>query len=284
MIDKAIEFLKEGKVVAIPTETVYGLAAPIFNEAAVRNIFTLKGRPSDNPLIAHVSSRSQVDLIAENIPPSFEILADLFWPGPLTLVLPKKAVVPSVVSGGHETIAVRMPSHPMALKIIEGVGSPLVAPSANLSGKPSPTCAQHVLDDFGPLLEVVVDGGASSVGIESTVLSLVGDVPTLLRPGAITLEQLEKALNRKILTAQKGSPTHSPGMKYKHYAPKAKVHIVSEPPSSGYVLSAITPQNYYAALREADLKGVPAIWVVSRSTDCPALRDRVLRSAGLHEF
>ena len=296
---KVVEWLKQGILVAIPTETVYGLAAPLFH-LSVKEIFSLKGRPQDNPLIAHVSSIEMAEQIGQNIPPLFYQLAKEFWPGPLTLIIEKKATVPSIVSAGQSTIAIRMPSHPLALQIIEKVGQPLVAPSANLSGKPSPTCVQHVLEDFDGKLAAVVDGGVCQYGIESTVLSLVHPTPTLLRPGSIDRNRLEVALGVKISDPQKGGPILSPGMKYRHYAPKAKIQILREPPLSFYpkdtfILSrtkidpfthrSLQINTFYSYLREADEKKVDKIFILldPESVKDEALMNRLNRAAGLIE-
>jgi L-threonylcarbamoyladenylate synthase len=292
-IDKAIELLKLGEPVAMPTETVYGLAAPLFDVAAVQKVFLLKGRPSDNPLIAHVSTLAMVDLIADHLPPEFTLLASHFWPGPLTLIVPRKKGVPDIVSAGHPTIAVRMPSHPLALQLIDALG-PLVAPSANLSGKPSPTTAQHVLEDLEGRLKAVLDGGPCSLGIESTVLSLVHAVPTLMRPGSIRKEELEKVLGRKIALAGQEGPTLSPGMKYRHYAPKALVKIVSSPSEvkGDFVLSShpigtkihrpLEAKTLYGFFREADQHHVEEIWVVLEPETEEGLKNRVLIAASSH--
>lgn len=272
---------------AIPTETVYGLAAPIFHLDAVKKIFALKKRPSDNPLIAHISSLAMVEMIAEEVPDAFFRLGEAFWPGPFTMIVRKKERVPESVSGGHKTIAIRMPSHPVALALIETVGEPLVAPSANLSGKPSPTRIEDVLEDLNGSLVAAIDGGSCEVGIESTVLSLVHPVPTLLRPGAITKEQIEQVLQMKIAVGQKGEPALSPGMKYRHYAPKAKIQIVDELPSEArFVLSremgTLNAHSFYSRLREADRKGVDLIWVLLDpiSKLDAALMNRLFRAAG----
>jgi len=279
--------LKGGDPVAIPTETVYGLAAPIFHLDAVKKIFALKKRPSDNPLIAHISSLAMVEMIAEEVPDAFFRLGEAFWPGPFTMIVRKKERVPESVSGGHKTIAIRMPSHPVALALIETVGEPLVAPSANLSGKPSPTRIEDVLEDLNGSLVAAIDGGSCEVGIESTVLSLVHPVPTLLRPGAITKEQIEQVLQMKIAVGQKGEPALSPGMKYRHYAPKAKIQIVDELPSEArFVLSremgTLNAHSFYSRLREADRKGVDLIWVLLDpiSKLDAALMNRLFRAAG----
>ncbi|MDE3046039.1 MAG: threonylcarbamoyl-AMP synthase [Verrucomicrobiota bacterium] len=293
-IDRAVSLLKAGEPVAIPTETVYGLAAPIFNEEGVKKIFFLKGRPSDNPLIAHVTSLEMAEQVVDTSSPHFRPLVNRFWPGPLTLVLPKKERVPDIVSGGHSTLGVRMPKHKIALQLIEAVGEPLVAPSANLSGKPSPTCFEHVLEDFAATLAAVIDGGECSLGIESTVLSLVGETPVILRPGSITREQLEKVLRCSIAIADEKTPAVSPGMKYRHYAPKGTVRIISHPseiggafvlskdPISPYLHRPLSAKTFYMYLREADRTGAEVIWVfldpVSATDE--ALMNRLLRSAG----
>ncbi len=286
-IEEAVFFLKQGEPVAIPTETVYGLAAPIFCEEAVKKIFALKKRPQDNPLIAHISSIEMLELIAEEIPDSFARLSRVFWPGPLAMIVRKKEKVSSLVSAGFSTIAVRMPSHPIALKLIESVGEPLVAPSANISGRPSPTTVQHVLEDFNGSLRAVLDGGPCEVGIESTVLSLVHDVPTLFRPGAVTKEQIEDVLQIKVALPRKEDPAPSPGMKYRHYAPKATIQIVKHlPVEAGTVLSrelgTLSARSLYASLREADRRGVETIWVLldSISESDEALMNRLFRAAG----
>lgn len=220
----AASFLLKGEIVAFPTETVYGLGAPIFSPSTIAKIFEAKKRPQDNPLIAHLSHIDQVEEIAIDIPKTFYLLAEHFFPGPLTLVLKKHHRVPSIVSGGGDTIALRIPSHKVARELIEKVGQPIVAPSANLSGKPSSTHVQHVVDDFEGIIAAVIDGGVCEIGLESTVLSLCHTEPTLLRPGKITKEEIENVLNTKVLSSQHTtSIPQSPGMKYRHYAPNAAV-------------------------------------------------------------
>ncbi len=226
------DILRRGGLAAIPTETVYGLAANALNDDAVRGIFRAKGRPADNPLIVHISAFSQWEPLVQSIPEQAKQLADAFWPGPLTIILPKSARISSVVSGGLSTVAVRMPSHPVARAIIDNAGVPLAAPSANTSGKPSPTTAQHVRDDMDGKIDCIVDAGPCSVGVESTVLSLAGETPRLLRPGGVTPEMLERVLgsieidNAVFHQLAAGQTASSPGMKYKHYAPAAQVTIL----------------------------------------------------------
>lgn len=232
-IDTAARLLKKGEVVAIPTETVYGLAANALSDTAVRKIFAAKGRPQDNPLISHIASLDMLEMVASDIPDSAFQLAAAFWPGPLTLVLPRGGRVSDAVCAGLSTAAVRMPSHTVARAIIARSGVPLAAPSANLSGSPSPTTARDVLADMQEKISLIVDGGACAVGVESTVVSLVGQEPVLLRPGFITAEQLEAVLGKKLTLSSAitsaladGETAASPGMKYKHYAPKASIILV----------------------------------------------------------
>ncbi|HSL93209.1 MAG TPA: L-threonylcarbamoyladenylate synthase, partial [Bacillota bacterium] len=184
----ATGILMNGGVVAFPTETVYGLGACFDQPAAVRKIYLAKGRPPDNPLIAHISRLDQLDLLVAEWPPLAEKLANAFWPGPLTMVLPRRATVPDEVTAGLDTVAVRMPDHPLALALISAAGSPLVAPSANRSGRPSPTSAEHVVDDLGESIDAVLDGGECEVGLESTVIGFAPGRVIIFRPGAVTLE------------------------------------------------------------------------------------------------
>jgi len=224
IIAKAI---KEGKLVAFPTETVYGLGANAFNPLAVSEIFKVKGRPQDNPLIAHISDISQVKKLAKDFPESAKKLTKKFWPGPLTIVLKKKKVVPNIVTAGLDSVAIRMPNNKIALELIKQSKVPIVAPSANISGKPSPTKAKHVIDDLSEKIEYIVDGGSCKIGIESTVIDFTSAVPTILRPGYITKEDIEQVIGKVEFSnsKRKGAPK-APGMKYKHYSPKAKVVLV----------------------------------------------------------
>ena len=226
------DILKNGGIVAIPTETVYGLAASAYSDSAIKNVFLAKGRPQDNPLIVHISDLEMLKDVAADIPEVAYILAQKFWPGPLTMVLGKGEKVCESVSRGLNTVAVRMPSHKTALEIIAKSGLPLAAPSANLSGYPSPTAASHVLHDLDGKINGIVMDQNCEVGVESTVVSLVGETPRLLRPGAVTLEQLREILpdicvDSGVLTEVKdGERVASPGMKYKHYSPKTQVFLV----------------------------------------------------------
>ena len=229
---EAGELLRRGGLCAMPTETVYGLAANALDGEAVRKIFTAKGRPQDNPLIVHIAELSQWHPLVRGIPDKAYTLAKAYWPGPLTIILPKADCIPDEVSCGLDSVAVRMPSHPIAQALIRAAGVPLAAPSANTSGKPSPTTAQHVLADLDGRIDMIVDGGQCEVGVESTVVTLCTDPPRLLRPGGITLPQLcavlgdvvvDKAVLGELGAGEKAS---SPGMKYKHYAPDADVQLV----------------------------------------------------------
>lgn len=232
VIEKAAKLLQDGKVVAIPTETVYGLAASAYNDDAVNEIFDIKGRPADNPLIVHISNLVMLKNVAASMPESATVLAKKFWPGPLTLVLKKTQAISNLVTCGLDTVAVRMPSQPVASEIIERAGVPLAAPSANISGKPSPTTARHVYDDFKDRIPMIVDDGSCCVGIESTVVALTGKVPTILRPGIISLEDIREVLPETVVSSavmsriDENETVESPGMKYKHYSPKADLTLV----------------------------------------------------------
>ena len=231
-IAAACEILKNGGVVGIPTETVYGLAASAYDPCAIAKIFEAKGRPQDNPLIVHIAKLDTLYEIASEVPNTALKLAQKFWPGPLTIVLSKNEKIPACVSAGLSTVAVRMPSHPIAREVILQSGLPLAAPSANISGSPSPTSANHVLTDLDGKINAVLMGNDCLVGVESTVITLAGEHPVLLRPGGVTLEQLREVLpditvNKAVLSElEKGETAASPGMKYKHYAPKTEAYLV----------------------------------------------------------
>ena len=232
-IEKAADILKHGGLVAIPTETVYGLGANGLDEQAVARIFEAKGRPQDNPLILHISGPEEIERYCHHIPQSAYDLAEAFWPGPLTMVLPAKSIVPLRTTGGLSTVALRCPGHEAALAVIKAAGVPIAAPSANLSGKPSTTTAEHVLHDHDGKLPLILDGGACRVGVESTIVDLTGQRPRLLRPGGIGPEELLRVLGAldvdKAVTDEISNDTvvHAPGMKYRHYAPQEPVVIVS---------------------------------------------------------
>lgn len=229
----AAELIKRGELVAIPTETVYGLGADGLNEAAVCKIFEAKGRPQDNPLILHICGPEQIELFCHHIPQKAYDLADAFWPGPLTMVLPVRSIVPKRTTAGLDTVAIRCPDNAVTREIIRLSGVPIAAPSANISGKPSTTTARHVLHDHDGKIAAIVDGGPCRVGVESTIVDLTEERPRLLRPGGITPEQLLAVLGDlvvdKAVTAQidKDAVVKAPGMKYRHYAPSEPVVIVS---------------------------------------------------------
>lgn len=229
---EAAEILKNGGLVAFPTETVYGLGASALDETASAKIYAAKGRPSDNPLIAHISSIDDLPMLVKEIPEAGRKLAEKFWPGPLTLVFPKKDVVPYGTTGGLETVAVRMPSDPVANRLIRLAGIPIAAPSANTSGRPSPTKAEHVIEDMNGKIEMIIDGGEVGIGVESTIVDVSGEVPTLLRPGAITMEMLEETLGKVDVDPaiakpmEEGVKPKAPGMKYRHYAPAGEMTLV----------------------------------------------------------
>lgn len=226
-IKAAAQIIRDGGLVAFPTETVYGLGANALSETAAAKIYQAKGRPQDNPLIVHIYDIKQLDDIAENIPPKARILMERFWPGPLTIIFKKKSTVPMGTTGGLDTVAVRMPDNKVALALLRESGVPIAAPSANISGRPSPTCAQHVYEDLAGRIDMILDGGPCSVGVESTVIDVSGDIPLILRPGGLTAEQLKSALGDVRLDPglAPGERPKSPGQKYKHYAPKAKVIV-----------------------------------------------------------
>ncbi len=229
---KAGEILKNGGLVAIPTETVYGLAANALDGEAVKKIFVAKGRPQDNPLIVHISKLEQIDPLIKERSEILERLSIAFWPGPLTIINEKSDIVPDEVTCGLDTVAVRFPSSEIARKIITAAGVPLAAPSANLSGSPSPTCFEHCFADLNGRVDAIVNGPHCEVGVESTVITIVGGKVRLLRPGAVTVEMLESVVgeveidNAVLNQIEAGAKVSSPGMKYKHYAPKAKVVMV----------------------------------------------------------
>lgn len=231
VIAEGAELLRAGELVAFPTETVYGLGANALDSSACEKIFRAKGRPQDNPLIAHVSSRAMADSLVEKWTEQAELCIRNFWPGPLTLILKKKPIVPDRVTAGLPDLALRMPSHPVALRLIEVAGIPIAAPSANLSGRPSPTSGSHVWRDLKGKIPLLIDAGACSVGVESTVLDLTEEVPIILRPGGISREQLEQVLGEvRVDTPRENQAPKAPGMKYRHYAPQGEMILLNGSP------------------------------------------------------
>ncbi len=232
LIEESAEILRKGGIVAFPTETVYGLGANGLNPKAIKKVFIAKGRPSDNPLIMHVSKIEDVLPLVEEIPEKAYAAMKKFWPGPLTIILKKSNIIPHEISGGLSTVAIRMPSHPIAIKLIEKTGLPIAAPSANISGKPSPTKAEHVIEDLMGKIDAIIVGGHCNIGVESTVLDMTVDLPTILRPGGVTLEMLEKVLGQVLMDSAIENPDElkenpkSPGMKYTHYSPNAELIVI----------------------------------------------------------
>lgn len=327
-MDEAAAILRDGGLVGIPTETVYGLGANGLNEEAVAHIFEAKGRPQDNPLILHIPDASWLERYCKDIPLTAYKLADAYWPGPMTMILRRKDIVPDAVTAGLDTVGMRCPAHPLCRAIIDTAGVPVAAPSGNTSGRPSPTTAQHMLEDMDGKIDAIVDGGPCSVGVESTIIDLTDTPARLLRPGGITLEQLEAVLGEvavdpavtRLMGA--GEQPKAPGMKYRHYAPKAPVTVVTGDPqkSAEYIASHAAPEDgiicfdeflplftrrsetrpvmdlgpagdkeeqarhIFDALRSFDHTSVPAIWA-----QCPdatgiglAIANRLNKAAGFH--
>ncbi|MCR5792680.1 MAG: threonylcarbamoyl-AMP synthase [Lachnospiraceae bacterium] len=228
---EAAAILQAGGLVAFPTETVYGLGGDGLREDAARKIYAAKGRPSDNPLIIHIADTKRLAVLTKEVPEAAKKLAEAFWPGPLTMIFEKATVVPKGTTGGLDTVAIRMPEHAIARKLIQVSGVDIAAPSANASGRPSPTLAKHVIEDLDGKIDMIIDGGAVGIGLESTIVDMTGEIPTILRPGFITKEMLQAVVGEvKIDPAILEKPSadlkpKAPGMKYKHYAPKADLHI-----------------------------------------------------------
>jgi L-threonylcarbamoyladenylate synthase len=309
-LDRALQLLRDGGLVAIPTETVYGLAADAENPSAVLRIFAAKGRPSFHPLIVHIPTSGELDRWAARVPLLARDLAERFWPGPLTMILPRSARVPGVVTGDMPTVGLRVPSHPLTLELLARFGGGLAAPSANRFGRVSPTTAEHVREELGERIEMILDGGPCRVGVESTIVDLSGEVPTLLRPGAVTVEQLrEVAPNLNVNPGN--NATHCSGRLESHYAPQASVTIVSpeqladEAVSSGdriALLSTAPPSEtlaagttwlkmpadaseyaraLYSTLREVDRLGIARAFIVlpDEAGLGLAIADRVRKAA-----
>lgn len=323
IMKKAGELLRRGGLVAFPTETVYGLGADALNEEAARKIYAAKGRPSDNPLIVHIADMEALERIAEDIPETARALAKAFWPGPLTMILRKKECVPYETTGGLSTVAVRMPSDEIAREMIRQGGGYIAAPSANVSGRPSPTTAQHVYEDMNGRIPMILDGGPVQIGLESTIVDLTEDRPVILRPGYITLSMIrsitgEAEIDRGLIADDSAVRPKAPGMKYRHYAPKAELQIVEGPmeqvisyinercagsSGTGIICTEETRARYlygdvkcigsrtdelsiashlFAILREFDKDHVERIY--SESFDTPelgqAIMNRLLKAAG----
>ncbi len=296
MIERAVELLRAGRLVGMPTETVYGLAADATNADAVAQIFAAKGRPSTNPLIVHVADARIAQRYCTTWPDAADRLAKAFWPGPLTIVLPKAAGISDLVSAGRPTVGLRAPNHLIALELLRAFDGPLAAPSANKSNHVSPTTAQHVRDEFGDTLDLVLDGGPCSVGIESTVLDLTSDVPMILRPGAIIASMIEEVIERPVsqpgeVVTEVTTPASSPGQHLVHYAPRTPAYRFDprdrdkvDLTDAAILALTLDPEAYarqlYSRLRLLDQQQLRAIYV-ELPPDAPAwraVRDRVLRA------
>ncbi|HZE36451.1 MAG TPA: L-threonylcarbamoyladenylate synthase [Candidatus Eisenbacteria bacterium] len=294
-VSRAAEVIRAGGLVAFPTETVYGLGADALSAPAVTRIFEAKERPRGNPLIVHLADVSALEEVVARVPARVEDIARRFWPGPLTLVLPRAPAVPLVTTGGLETVAVRVPAHPVARALIHAASRPIAAPSANRSGGPSPTRAEHVREDLDGRIEIILDGGPAPLGVESTVLDMTSEPPTLLRPGGVTLEQLESCLGevRRLSSDADEAAGRSPGLRFRHYAPRAQIVLIEAGTGERAVLSWLEdgrtvalmvqravalekpgltvkimpadPEGYarqlFGTLRELDSRGMDAIFV-----------------------
>ena len=314
-VSRAAEVIRAGGLVAFPTETVYGLGADALSAAAVERIFDAKERPKGNPLIVHIAGVDALEGVAAKVPALAWDLAARFWPGPLTLVLPRAGTVPLVTTGGLETVAVRVPAHPVARALIDAAARPIAAPSANRSGRPSPTRAEHVREDLEGRIELILDGGPTPVGVESTVLDVTTEPPTLLRPGGVTLEQLERCLGPVRLLAgdDDAAAVRSPGLRFRHYAPRAQVMLIEAGAGESAVMSWLEagrrvalmaqrpvtldrpgltvktmpgePEAYarelFATLRELDAMAVEAIFVeaIAEAGLGRTIMDRLRRAA-----
>lgn len=304
--EEAAAFIRAGDVVAFPTETVYGLGADVTQAEAIAKIFAAKERPADNPLIAHIADTDQLETLVSKLTPHAKRLIDAFFPGPLTLVLPKLDRIPAIATGGLDTIGVRMPAHPLAQALIRASGTPLVAPSANRSGRPSPTTWHAVAEDLDGRIACILQGEPSHEGLESTVVDCTGDAPLVLRPGIITLEALQQVvLSTEGASSKTSAHRRSPGTRYRHYAPRARVVLVDSADITPHstrcaflgVDSPVTPNAWlhhdvfsdeatyaralYAAFRQCDALGVEIIYCqrVSRIGLGVALMDRLERAA-----
>ena len=300
----AAEFIRHGRIVAFPTETVYGLGADAFDENAISKIFAAKSRPADNPLIAHVGDKAQIELLASAIPPSARLLIDAFFPGPLTVVLPKADNVPLIATAGLDTIGVRMPGNPAANEFLKACGVPVVAPSANISGRPSPTTWEAVYEDLNGRIDCILQGDATEIGLESTVVDCTENPPSVLRTGAISLEQLQSLVPETMMYEPllDGRP-RSPGLKHRHYSPRAEVLLIAPGtmpddaseaafigitvPAGDYRLIKIcdSAEHYARSIfeffRECDRRGLETIYceVVAETGIGAALMDRLRRAA-----
>ena len=308
------KLIREGELVGFPTETVYGLGANALDARAVAKIFEAKGRPQDNPLITHVACVEEIPPLVRAIPAAARKLMEAFWPGPMTLILPKADCIPDAVSAGLDTVGIRLPANADARRLIRAAGCPIAAPSANRSGRPSPTTALHVLEDMDGRIPLILDGGACQVGVESSVIDATGEVPVILRPGGITPEMVERVLGHVrvdehvMSPLREGDVARSPGMKYKHYAPRAEMIIFSgerekvklamaeekmRRAAQGQKVEVIAyddtdtetaAHDFFARLRACDKKGVDVILASALKEDGMgfAVMNRMFKSAGYH--
>ena len=282
IIEQAGQILKQGGLVAFPTETVYGLGANGLDADACKKIYQAKGRPSDNPLILHIAKKQSLYEIVKQVPQKAEKLIDAFWPGPLTMIFQKKDCVPYEITGGFDTVAVRFPAHAVAQNVIEAAGVPIAAPSANVSGKPSPTRASHVLFDLDGKIDMILDGGSTQVGLESTIIDVSVQIPVLLRPGAVTKEMIEEVIGKieidpAILSqSDENCLPKAPGMKYTHYAPKANVILVQ-----GQDLAAV--QKRIKELVKEDLRLGKEVGILATDQTKSAYGDGIVLSLGNRE-
>ena len=279
IIQAAARIIRDGGLVAFPTETVYGLGANGLDGKAVQKIFAAKDRPPDNPLILHIAKMREVFYLAKTVPLKAQVLMEVFWPGPLTLVLAKSAFIPPEVSAGLDTVAVRMPQHPVALALIRAAGVPLAAPSANRSGYPSPTRAAHVRDDLDGRIEAILDAGPTGLGLESTVLDISGEIPVILRPGGVTREQLEEVLGPVKIdrgSCEPGETPRAPGMKYTHYSPRAEVILIdgaAAEPAKIWCRAAQAVEEYTAQGKKVGLLLTDETWRLAADAGAAYLRN-----------
>ena len=286
IMKEAGALLKQGALVAFPTETVYGLGANALDSEAAAKIYAAKGRPSDNPLIVHIADMDALPLITAEIPEAAKKLAAKFWPGPLTMVMKKSEVVPYGTTGGLDTVAVRMPAHPIALEMIRHGGGYIAAPSANTSGRPSPTLAEHVYQDMNGRIEMILDGGAVGIGVESTIVDVSGPVPMMLRPGAITIEMLRETVGEVEIDPAILGPMSAdvkpkaPGMKYRHYAPKAELILVEAAKACQGVMSDAVVDAINQLVQEKLAQGLK-VGVICTDETIGRYPQGIVRSLGL---
>ena len=292
-LKEAALVIRRGGLVAFPTETVYGLGGNALDEDAAGKIYAAKGRPSDNPLIAHVSCAAEVEPLVKYMPESGRKLMEKFWPGPLTLIFPKSSRVPYGTTGGLDTVAVRMPSDPIANRLIALAGVPIAAPSANTSGRPSPTTADHVWQDMNGRIDMVIDGGAVGIGVESTIVDVSGETPAVLRPGAVTMEMLRGVLGEGTIDpailgpVAEGVHPKAPGMKYKHYAPKAELTLVE--PEMGDKKAGMTKAqidrmvDMVKMLAKEQIQAGQRVGIICTDESRDAYHEGIIRSIGARQ-